>query len=180
MRNLFSEFSGETKEYRPLPAELNHLYVWMFYLTTKKIRYRVEYNTITLYAETENEAVEMLEYVEENVPEAKLHKLVVPPDGITLTPSTMAVRNLTEFKYMVLIKSSLCPLPVKQQFLTLLDANSDSIRISKLVLNRLKAEHRTYISGAYYVKDDSILSLIRLIAPKFVGKVYTLVEMKNS
>lgn len=139
----------------------------------KSIRARGEGTHLSICSETE----EILFTI---IKDAKLsnfvHTLFRPVNEEAtqkLNEDTIFVGN-PKFKFRVMIRGAVYKPDVKKQILNYFENYKDSIIVTPGVIYLLGQDRQSYIQGYFHVDNTDVLLFLKMIHPKFIGKIFTL------
>lgn len=139
----------------------------------KKIRVRGEGNHLSVCAESE----EILFSVLKNAKLKGLIRTIFRPASEEamqkLTENTIFVGN-PKFKFRAMIRGGYYKADVKRQILNYFNNYKDSIIVTDGVLYNLKQDRDGYVQGYFHVDSTDVLLFLKMIHPRFIGKIFAL------
>lgn len=165
-------------------AELNQIVdFYNFYhtensLPTKQIKFRIECDTFSIYADCENQLYE--------IASKKLGTWTASISSVSLISSQtdfalldqghILVSKPQTHPYRVKIKETF-NFPIEREaLLTYLGNLGDHVRVTKFMLRRLAGDYKYFPGGYIHVDDPRLIDMLKLIAPNLVGAVNQLVH----
>lgn len=151
--------------------------LYSFYESMKKygnkIRMRGELGHLSVCAETEEilQDVLMLAKVK-----GQITAVFLPASDEAmekLKDGTFFVSN-PKFKFRAMIRSAYYKPDVKKQILNYFENYKDSIIVSASILDSLRFDRPSYIKGYLHVDSTDVLLFLKMIHPRFIGKIFTL------
>ncbi len=154
----------------------NDLSVIINFVSTNKIKNRIESSTIDCYTETADELVNILNFFKQ-VQSATVSKIYTPDDSApAMSPSIILVKSPPKFKFKVFVANKAYSVEKKIKLLNFLKNYPDDVYIPKGLLDKLESPFPRWLSGMYYyVNDDKVFTFLTIIDRDFVKKIYTLV-----
>jgi hypothetical protein len=133
-------------------------------------RMRVEHDTLQIYADTE----ELLKDIAEKIHTNEILSVTGPKEGTEqklLEGAVLMSDSYSSFKYKIMLRDGTYPIHIKETLLRQLMV-ADGINLPHHTLKSLKKKY-TYLWGCYfYAEDDSLVTILSLVAPGIIGKVH--------
>jgi hypothetical protein len=149
--------------------DANEIYKTMRSATTEYLL-RCEYQTIMVYSNDKGLLVKLSKKI--NTGDLELwepDKTVV--GFLSANANTIMVDNPTDFPYKITFGRK----PAKVELADWIDNNADKVKIGSILLENLRNEVR-WIQGQYfYVKDEKIIFLLKIMLGDNIGKIDKLV-----
>lgn len=140
--------------------------------TIKGLRFRVEHNTIGIFAETEEILLNAL------TPNLRgfvktIHRPVNPNAKLMLEDNVIFHPD-PQYKFKVFIKTKKYGSSLGKQILNYASNYEKDIHISDSLTGKLAMERSMPISGYFYANSTEPLLFLKMISPDFVNKIYRL------
>lgn len=139
-----------------------------------QVKFRVEGDRLQLFAETEAE----LQHFCSIISCYDLVSITGPKAGTedALLNGTVFM-NKTKYKYKIMLRDGDYGIDTKKKILTQLKENSEVSLPNHTML--MLGKKYTYLWGSYfYTNDESVITIISLIAPGIVGKIHTVEHLQ--
>ena len=79
-----------------------------------------------------------------------------------------------KFKFRAMIRGGRYKADVKKQILNYFENYKDSIIVTDGVLYSLKQDRDGYVQGYFHVDSTDVLLFLKMIHPRFIGKIFAL------
>jgi hypothetical protein len=176
----FDRFEEYIKLHKSRRYEYNGLNILQLYslseaqtLFGKKIRIRAEGKNVSICAESEEILYNILKSTSMR---GHIRKIYRPSNKEAMTKienNVMFVKK-PKFKFRVMIRSGVYSLEIKKQVLNYLENHKDSIIVTNSIIDNLKINRNTYMAGYFHVNDTDVLLFLKMIVPRFIGKIFQL------
>lgn len=136
---------------------------------------RGEWNTYHFYVENETDAKAIAEAISSQIdcaPIAVTGPIAGTEDKLLSGAVFMDAEKIPH-KYKIMLRDGVYNVQTKTSILTQLLAHPD-VRVPPAVVNVLKSVHNGLWGAYFYADDTSITTMLALIAPGLVGKIYTI------
>lgn len=139
------------------------------------IKIRVEDPWIQFYTEDE----QTLKALANSLSNFDCIRTVTGPEPGTenlLTSNKIIAGNKTTHKYKIMIRDGSYTPALKQQILSLLDAQGDEVKISQGLRHSLTRPYPGTWGLYFYTNDLGVTTMLNLMSPGIVGKIYEIVH----
>lgn len=137
-------------------------------------RFRSEHDSFAVYTMTEDL---LWEIVNSSAIAVRFLEFITKPTAETLPllqgGNTLLV-NDDSYGYKIILREGTKNLHERTQLRNLIENSDDAIKPTQGVANRLK--HSMWMTGYIYALDEQWVSMVQLVAPNLVRKIYKLVK----
>jgi hypothetical protein len=140
-----------------------------------RAKFRAEMHTMQIYAESEQDLDMIAQAISYN--EGITHITRPKPGTEDALRSGQVFMNDTDFKYKVVLRDGNYGRDVKQNILNQL-VQRDDVRIPGSLSRELRAKHGALWNAYFYTNDDSIVTVLCLIAPGLIGKIHPIGQLE--
>jgi hypothetical protein len=144
----------------------------------KKIRHRIEYDSLSIFVETKEELDELVSGLKPDCVKAAF----MPTDENQLSKliaNTIYLKN-PKFKFKVKITDGYYESDEKAQLTQYINNYpAEAFKFSSQLGYRLFSDgpYNRYLGGYFYVNDDSVLTFLRMINPRFVKRIHPIEKL---
>ena len=138
-----------------------------------EIQTRLEGSKFRIFTKTSQELFDIFDYCPKFAKEC-LSYIYQPASldaATSLSNDVIFVQN-PKFPYRVMIREGSYDAVLKQQILNYINNYPGVIHVSRSIDYYLSDSATRYLAGYYHVRELECLTFLRLIAPRFVGKIY--------
>jgi hypothetical protein len=149
-----------------------------------KLKIRIEQNIVHVYAATELDMLTAVDFI--TTAGAMLTCVCMPPDAHAVeltTENVILCKRPPKLPYRVYITEGRYSDQTMQQIYNYLITFKDDVGLPKGLLYDLASPGKnryamgSYLSGYFYVADLSTLTFLTMISPKFVKKIFKMVQL---
>lgn len=175
-----NKFTYVNKYYQKVPLNDEDIKILTILYNTYlngKYKFRIESNTVSIFSESEQELYNLVTD-ELNSIRNHLRKISLPnPESLTsLDVDTILVKGSTDYSYRLDLREGMFKNFTERNTLAnYLRQCGEDVKCTEKFFNDLRSTNKYLKLGYFYVRDPNLVSMIYLIMPKLVRRVYRLV-----
>ena len=140
-----------------------------------QVKFRCEFNTMQIYAETEEDLKRVAEAISHNdgivglsYPAAGTEQAL--RDGHVIMPKM-------DYKFKIVLRDGNYPVHIKQSIYNQL-SQRDDVKIPPNLTRELGKKYPALWGAYFYSNDDSIVTVLSLISPGIIGKIHPIDQLQ--
>lgn len=147
-------------------------------ILAKDVRIRVGHCSINICTKTEEQLIDIIKSAKLRNYIIKVHRPISDESKEKIKNGIVFIKN-PKHKFRVMIRGNVYDATVRIQILDYFNTHKDIMFISPGVMYRLELDFDTWIQGYFHVDNTDILFFLRIIAPKFIGKIFQLEVLQD-
>jgi hypothetical protein len=145
--------------------------------STDNIKFRVEKNVLQVYTETEDDLKQICNTIDYSI---GLKNITGPKAGTEqdLRDGCMIMGSKTKYKFKILFSEGTYDFATKRRILNQLKTH-DGVKIPESTHRSLSTKYPGLWGSYFYTDDDSIATILSLIAPGSIGKIHPIIHLNK-
>jgi hypothetical protein len=145
--------------------------------STDNIKFRVEKNVLQIYTETEDDLKQICNSINYSI---GLKNITGPKAGTEqdLRDGCMIMGSKTKYKFKILLSDGTYDFTTKKNILNQLK-NHKNIKVPESTRRSLSTKYPALWGAYIYTNDDSIATILSLVAPGIVGKIHPIIHLNK-